>query len=436
MNDYYNTPAVPVDYTLARAEQIKQQFAAIAGGFDKLPAPEDLHENRIGFVVAGGTANALTADLESPPLAYTNGMTLKVGITAANTGPATINVNNLGVVPIVGRATNPLVAGDLVLGTVETMIYYAGKFIIREVAGAQGPQGDTGPEGPLNGRTILNGSVAPTTEGDDGDFYVRTSTWTIYGPKTAGAWGSPTSLVGPAGSSGTNGTNGTDGVDGVDGTDGNTVLNGTGAPSGGTGVDGDFYVDTAAWDIYGPKTAGAWGAGESLIGPQGPTGASGDWSALGSKPAALVALAGLAGGPGEIPYFTDTDENMATGTIIEIVTALSAGDKGLLAAALGAVRVESMSLANPGYIRFLLPSGDHGILQWGSQNFNANGNTTVTYPCPTAYSSFSVAVVSSANATVDAQDNAAGVTSCGLTSFIAYSAVNTAKPGFWIAWGI
>src|SRR6478735_4605202 len=44
--------------------------------------------------------------------------------------------------------------------------------------------------------------------GADGDFYLRTSDWTIWGPKTAGAWGSPTSLVGTAGGNGTNGTNG------------------------------------------------------------------------------------------------------------------------------------------------------------------------------------------------------------------------------------
>jgi hypothetical protein len=54
---------------------------------------------------------------------------------------------------------------------------------------------------------------------------------------------------------------------GTNGTNGNTVLNGSGAPAGGTGVNGDFYIDTAAWDIYGPKAAGAWPSGVSLIGP-------------------------------------------------------------------------------------------------------------------------------------------------------------------------
>jgi hypothetical protein len=64
-------------------------------------------------------------------------------------------------------------------------------------------------------------------------------------------------LSGAAGPQGTPGTNGTNG------TNGNTILNGTGAP-GAVGVNGDFYIDTTAWEIYGPKAGGAWGSGHAL----------------------------------------------------------------------------------------------------------------------------------------------------------------------------
>jgi len=47
---------------------------------------------------------------------------------------------------------------------------------------------------------------------------------------------------------------------------GNTIISGSGAPSGALGVNGDIYLDTAATRLYGPKTAGAWGSGVSLIG--------------------------------------------------------------------------------------------------------------------------------------------------------------------------
>ncbi len=45
------------------------------------------------------------------------------------------------------------------------------------------------------------------------------------------------------------------------------LLNGTDAPTSGDGVDGDFWIATGAWQIYGPKASGAWPAGVSMIGP-------------------------------------------------------------------------------------------------------------------------------------------------------------------------
>jgi hypothetical protein len=108
--------------------------------------------------------------------------------------------------------------------------------------------------------------------GVDGDFYIDTDADAIFGPKAAGAWGSGTSLVGPTGETGAAGATGDAGATGSAGADGKTVRNGTGAPSGALGVDGDFYIDTAADEIYGPKTAGAWGSGTSLVGPAGTAG--------------------------------------------------------------------------------------------------------------------------------------------------------------------
>ena len=63
------------------------------------------------------------------------------------------------------------------------------------------------------------------------------------------------------------GADGSDGTDGTDGTNGKTILNGTGAPGSGVGVVGDFYVDTSADTIYGPKAASGetpWGSGVSF----------------------------------------------------------------------------------------------------------------------------------------------------------------------------
>jgi hypothetical protein len=124
------------------------------------------------------------------------------------------------------------------------------------LVGTAGSTGSTGTAG-TNGKSVLNGTAAPTTEGVDGDFYLRTSNSTLYGPKASGAWpGSPVSLVGPTGSTGSTGSNGTNGK---------TVLSGSGAPSG--GADGDFWIDTTAKVIYGPKASGTWpGSGTSMVG--------------------------------------------------------------------------------------------------------------------------------------------------------------------------
>lgn len=53
------------------------------------------------------------------------------------------------------------------------------------------------------------------------------------------------------------------------------LLNGSGAPSNSLGAAGDFYIDTTNNLIYGPKNAGVWGTGTSIIGPQGPQGIQG-----------------------------------------------------------------------------------------------------------------------------------------------------------------
>jgi hypothetical protein len=105
------------------------------------------------------------------------------------------------------------------------------------------------PGGGAAGASVLNGAGAPgSLIGSNGDFYIDTVADAIYGPKASGAWGSPTSLVGPSGTSG------------------RTILNGTTAPGGSTGVDGDFYIDLTAAALYGPKSGGVWGGSISLIG--------------------------------------------------------------------------------------------------------------------------------------------------------------------------
>lgn len=101
-------------------------------------------------------------------------------------------------------------------------------------------------------------------------------------------------VPGPAGANGSSGSNGTDGK---------TVRSGSGAPSAGLGVDGDFYINTSANTIYGPKTSGAWGSPVSLVGPTGATGSAGATGAAGPNAVSgstTTALTGLLSANGSV----------------------------------------------------------------------------------------------------------------------------------------
>ncbi len=149
----------------------------------------------------------------------------------------------------------------------------------------------------IDSKTILSGTSAPSSSiGNAGDFYIHTTTSSLYGPKTASGWGGGVSLVGPRGEPGAPGAAGPQGIPGIagaagpagprglqgetgpqgaPGSDGKTILNGTIAPSLSEGRPGDFYINTTTSSIYGPKADSSWGSGTSLVGAQGPPGTGG-----------------------------------------------------------------------------------------------------------------------------------------------------------------
>ncbi|WER47483.1 hypothetical protein CupriaWKF_08030 [Cupriavidus sp. WKF15] len=123
------------------------------------------------------------------------------------------------------------------------------------VAGTPGTKGDTGATGNTGtaGNTILSGSVDPTSSvGNNGDYYINTTTGTLFGPKADGTWPPGVPLGG-----------------GSPGSGGGTVLTGVGAPGNNIGADGDYYLDTSTWTLYGPKANGQWPAGVALVGQPG-----------------------------------------------------------------------------------------------------------------------------------------------------------------------
>lgn len=144
-------------------------------------------------------------------------------------------------------------------------------------------------------------------------------------------------LFGLASSGGrdTEGTVGLQGPKGERGENGNSVRSGAGVPSNELGVNGDYYVNTSAKTVYGPKAGGVWGGATSLVGErgetgltgaEGPKGATGTTGATGSK--GEVGSEGPRGLKGDIGATGLQGEKGATGVTGEVGAAGAKGEKG------------------------------------------------------------------------------------------------------------
>lgn len=164
------------------------------------------------------------------------------------------------------------------------------------VTGATGPAGPTGPTGPQG---------VQGTQGSQG----------IQGVQ------GPTGPTGPAGVTGPTGPTGPVGSQGAG------MLTGTGAPNAAVGQDGDFYFDSVATAVYGPKAAGAWpGSSVSLIGPTGAAGVAGPTGPTG--PQGAQGNPGTAGAQGATGPTGPTGATGATGPTGSVGSAGVAGPTG------------------------------------------------------------------------------------------------------------
>lgn len=125
-------------------------------------------------------------------------------------------------------------------------------------AGSAGIQGPIGPQGAagsngvagVDGKTILNGTSNPTNQGVNGDFYINTSTNTLFGPKANGSWPTGVSLVGPQGPAGVQGATGQTGQTGPAGATGPTGATGaTGLLTSGSAAGNTPYWNGSSWVV-------------------------------------------------------------------------------------------------------------------------------------------------------------------------------------------
>ena len=221
--------------------------------------------------------------------------------------------------------------------------------------------------------SVLSGTVDPTlADGIVGDFYINTTDWTIFGPKTATSWGTGTSLIGPAGPTGgvgPTGPAGTTGPTGPSGTAGPTGPTGSASTvAGPTGPTGSAGTAGSAGPT-GPT--GPTGAASTVAGPTGPTGSIGNTGSSGpTGPTGAIGPTGPVGsGSGNVNGPVSATDNAVvrfdgtSGTLIQNST-ITLDDNG--------------NFANANAITFdttpaTLPTAP-GSLYWDS----ADGNQTLS----------------------------------------------------------
>jgi len=152
----------------------------------------------------------------------------------------------------------------------------------------------------------------------NGDFYINTTTNTLYGPKAAGIWPTGTSLIGAAGLTGATGSQGAQGPIGLTGATGPQGIQGLTGATGPIGSQG-------AQGIQGPS--GVTGA----QGPIGLTGATGQTGAVGSTgPQGPTGLTGSNGLNALIKTTTESAGVNCTNGGTKIETGLDANSNGVL----------------------------------------------------------------------------------------------------------
>ena len=171
----------------------------------------------------------------------------------------------------------------------------------RGAIGAAGPQGPQGTAG-LNGATIRSGSGSPAGGlGAVGDYYLNTANGDFHEKTGASTWTLRVNLTGPAGTNGTNGTNGLNGA---------TIRSGSGAPAGGLGAVGDYYLNTANGNFHEKTGASTWTLRVNLTGPQGPVGSVGATGPAGSRIYVDSGVPSNSGGANGDIYIDDTNGDL------------------------------------------------------------------------------------------------------------------------------
>lgn len=131
-NDYFSyTPLARG--SLARSAQVNEIAQTALDGFTLLPGNQDLRSGMQVYGPESGVVNAYVVTLAKAPAAYRAGMVVRFIPGVTNTGPATVNVNGLGVATIRDASGGALAGGELASGSVVSLIHDGSRFRLQAV---------------------------------------------------------------------------------------------------------------------------------------------------------------------------------------------------------------------------------------------------------------------------------------------------------------
>lgn len=123
MTNAYFAPTALTPRTVARAEAVNSEFAAVEAGFDALPTEAEIKQGKVTWGTDTGTAGACLVALPYAPASYVTGLEVAFKPAASCTGASTINVNSLGVKAIKRADGSSTVANDLLVGVPVALRY-------------------------------------------------------------------------------------------------------------------------------------------------------------------------------------------------------------------------------------------------------------------------------------------------------------------------
>lgn len=127
MSHYFTYEPI-AQFGRALSSGVNARFTGVQAAFDLLPPPDLIRQGRPTYAPATGTSNALVVALPITATAYVEGLRITTRAASNNTGPATINVDNLGVKQIVRADGTALEAGDILAGQILDLTYDGTQF--------------------------------------------------------------------------------------------------------------------------------------------------------------------------------------------------------------------------------------------------------------------------------------------------------------------